>query len=114
MVDLQAAPEYWLNLDPYWKRTGPLMRRHFHRDGTQTADPEDKVWGGHECCYTIVTSLLADEKIKEHYVRISRWPEMSVTRKQDWGWKMSNHLYSYSSIPDADRKGGTGPCFLAH
>ncbi|XP_076911685.1 uncharacterized protein LOC143569730 [Bidens hawaiensis] len=109
----KSAPGYWLNLDPYWNGTGPLMRRYFHPDGSQSADPDDKVWGGHECCYTVVTSLLGDGKIREHYVRISRWPQMSIVRKRDWGWKMSNHLYSYSSVPDADdKKGGTGPCFL--
>ncbi|KAI3430121.1 F-box domain-containing protein [Psidium guajava] len=37
----KAAPEYWLNLDPYWKGTGPPMRRYFHLDGSQTADPGD-------------------------------------------------------------------------
>uniref|UniRef100_A0A251UK75 Uncharacterized protein n=1 Tax=Helianthus annuus TaxID=4232 RepID=A0A251UK75_HELAN len=113
-MNVFSAPGYWLNLDPYWKGTRPLMRRYFHPDGSQTADPDDKVWGGHECCYTIVTSLLGDGKIREHYVRIGRWPQMSILRKRDWGWKMSNHLYSYSSIPDvADKKGGTGPCFSA-
>ncbi|XP_024968822.1 uncharacterized protein LOC112508378 [Cynara cardunculus var. scolymus] len=109
----KSAPGYWRNLDPYWKGAGPPMRRYFHPDGSQTADPGDKVWGGHECCYSIVTSFLADGKIREHYVRINRWPQMSISRKEDWGWKMSNHLYCYLSVPDADRKGGTGPCFLA-
>lgn len=109
----KAAPGYWRNLDPYWKgAAGPPMRRYFHPDGSQTADPGDKVWGGHECCYSIITSFLADGKIREHYVRINRWPQMSISRKQDWGWKMSNHLYCYLSVPDADTKGGTGPCFL--
>ncbi|KDO39333.1 hypothetical protein CISIN_1g044034mg [Citrus sinensis] len=27
---LQVVPEYWLNLDPYWKGTSPLMHRYFH------------------------------------------------------------------------------------
>ncbi|PWA55573.1 F-box domain, cyclin-like protein [Artemisia annua] len=106
----KSAPAYWHNMDPHWIGTGPPMRRYFHPDGSQTADPGDKVWGGHECCYSIVTSLLADGKMREHYVRINRWPRMSISRKRDWGWKMSNHLYSYSSVPDADKKGGTGPC----
>lgn len=107
----QSAPGYWRNLDPYCEGTGPPMRRYFHPDGSQTADPGDKVWGGHECCYTVVTSFLADGKIREHYVRINRWPRMFISRKDDWGWKMSNHLFSYSSVPDA---GGTGPYFLAY
>ncbi|KAL6342342.1 hypothetical protein AAG906_008903 [Vitis piasezkii] len=96
----RGAPDYWRNLDPYWKGTGPPMRRYFHPDGSQTADPGDQAWGGHECCYSI-----------EHYVRINRWPQMSVFRKPDWSWEMSNHLYCYSSIPDADKEGGTGPRF---
>ncbi|KAJ9558707.1 hypothetical protein OSB04_013321 [Centaurea solstitialis] len=103
------APAYWLNLDPYWKGTEPLMHRYFHPDGSQTADPDDQVWGGHECCYSIVTSLLADGKIREHYVRINRRPQMYISRRQDWGWEMSNHLYRYSSVPDAHTKDGTGP-----
>lgn len=107
----QLAPEYWRNLDPYWKSTGPLMRRYFHPDGSQSADPGDKVWGGHESCYSVVTSLLGDGKIRDHYVRINRWPCMRVSRKLDWGWEMSNSLYSYSSIPDAGKEGGTGPLF---
>ncbi|GMY26913.1 F-box family protein [Fagus crenata] len=107
----KAAPEYWRNLDPYWKGTGRLMRRYFHPDGSQSADPGDKVWGGHECCYLTVTSIVGEGKIREHYVRINRWPRMSVSRKQDWSWELSNYLYSYSSIPDADKEGGTGPLY---
>ncbi|XP_057847493.2 uncharacterized protein LOC131057365 isoform X2 [Cryptomeria japonica] len=102
------APLYWLNLDPSWKGTGPPMRRYFHPDGSQTADPTDRVWGGHECTYSIVT-FTDQGKIREHYVRINRWPRMSVSRKQDWGWELDNHVYCYSSIPDADKEGGTGP-----
>ncbi|KAL9688743.1 hypothetical protein QQ045_033167 [Rhodiola kirilowii] len=106
----KAAPEYWLNLDPSWKDTGPPMRRYFHPDGSQTADPGDKVWGGHESCYCVVTGIIGHEgKIRHHYVRINRWPSLVVARKDDWSWEMSNHLYSYSSIPDADKEGGTGP-----
>lgn len=107
----KAAPEYWRNLDPYWKGTGPPMHRYFHPDGSQTADPGDKVWGGHECCYYIVTSIVGEGKIRAHYVRINRWLALSVYRKQDWSWEMSNNLYCYSSIPDADKEGGTGPFF---
>ncbi|XWS13535.1 hypothetical protein CRYUN_Cryun36dG0044900 [Craigia yunnanensis] len=107
----KAAPEYWRNLDPYWKGTGPLMRRYFHPDGSQSAGPGDRVWGGHECCYSVVTSIVGDGKIREHYVRINRWPRMFVSRNQDWSWEMSNCLYCYSSIPDADKTGGTGPLF---
>ncbi|GFP96188.1 hypothetical protein PHJA_001762900 [Phtheirospermum japonicum] len=104
-----AAPVYWRNLDPYWGATGAPMRRYFHPDGTITAGPDDKVWGGHESAFTVVTGLLADGKVREHYVRINRWPQMSVQRKPDWSWVLSNHLYCYSSIPDADKVDGTGP-----
>ncbi|KAL4561161.1 hypothetical protein LXL04_033323 [Taraxacum kok-saghyz] len=110
----RGAPEYWRNLDPYWRGTGPSMHRYFHEDGSHTADPNDQVWGGHECCYTIVTSFLADGKIREHYVRINSWPQLYVSRRQDWGWEMSNHLYFYSSVPDAYKKGGTGPYLPVH
>ncbi|KAL8204611.1 hypothetical protein R6Q57_010234 [Mikania cordata] len=103
------APEYWRNLDPYWTGEHSTMRRYFHPDGSQTADLNDQVWGGHESCYSIVTSFLADGKMRKHYVRINRWPPMCVARRQDWGWEMSNHLYCYSSVPDAHIKGGTGP-----
>lgn len=87
------------------------MRRYFHPDGSQTADPGDKVWGGHESCFSIVTSFVGERTMREHYVRINRWPRMFVFRKQDWSWGMYNHLCSYSSIPDADKEGGTGPLF---
>ncbi|PWA40534.1 F-box domain, cyclin-like protein [Artemisia annua] len=106
----REAPEYWRNLDPFWIGTEPSMRRYFHQDGSQTADPGDKVWGGHESCYSIVTSFTADGKMRKHYVRINRWPQMSICRRPDYGWEMSNFLYSYSSVPDAYKKGGTGPC----
>lgn len=107
---LQVAPEYWRNLDPQWGGTGAPMRRYFHPDGSITADPDDQVWGGHESSYTVVTGLFADGKIRQHYVRINRWPQMSVHRKPDWSWVLSNHLYCYTSIPDADDKEeGTGP-----
>lgn len=85
------------------------MHRYFHLDGSQSADPGDKVWGGHECCYCIVTSILEGGKIREHYVRINRWPQMLVSRKEDRSWEMSNSLYCYSSVPDVDQVGGTGP-----
>ncbi|GFP87986.1 hypothetical protein PHJA_000942300 [Phtheirospermum japonicum] len=89
------------------------MRRYFHHDGTITADPDDEVWGGHESSYTVVTGLvLAEGKMREHYVRINRWPKMCVGRKADWSWVLSNNLYCYSSIPDAVLKqDGTGPVF---
>ncbi|KAJ4722867.1 F-box domain containing protein [Melia azedarach] len=41
----KVVPEYWRNLDPYWKGTSPLMHRYFHMDGSQTADPGDKEAG---------------------------------------------------------------------
>ncbi|KAL3828332.1 hypothetical protein ACJIZ3_017134 [Penstemon smallii] len=109
----EEAPEYWRNLDPYWNgsNSSPPMRRYFHPDGSITADPGDRVWGGHESCYTIVTGLLADGKIREHYVRINRWPQMAVKRKSDWGWELSNHLYCYTSVPDSAKEDGTGPYF---
>jgi hypothetical protein len=87
------------------------MRRYFHQDGYHSADPHDAVWGGHECEYTIVTSFFGDRKIKNHYVRINQWPPMKVSRKEDWSWELSNHLYRYNSIPDAEKKGCTGPLF---
>ncbi|EAZ02918.1 uncharacterized protein [Oryza sativa Japonica Group] len=106
-----AAPEYWRNLDPSWKHTGPPMRRYFHPDGYHSADPHDAVWGGHECTYTIITSFAGNGCIRDHYVRINRWPPMKVSRKEDWSWELSNHLYRYNSIPDTDKKGCTGPLF---
>ncbi|KAJ4803237.1 F-box domain containing protein [Rhynchospora pubera] len=106
-----TAPEYWRNLDPTWKLTGPPMRRYFHQDGTLTADPGDTVWGGHECSYSIITSFVGDGRIREHYVRINRWAPMTVSRLEDWSWMMSNDIYYYTSVPDADKPGGTGPLF---
>ncbi|CAN6293331.1 unnamed protein product [Urochloa humidicola] len=106
-----AAPEYWRNLDPSWKHTGPPMRRYFHPDGYHSADPHDAVWGGHECTYTVITSFVGDGRIREHYVRINRWPPLKVSRKDDWSWELSNQLYRYNSIPDAGKKGCTGPLF---
>ncbi|OAY64581.1 hypothetical protein ACMD2_01937, partial [Ananas comosus] len=108
----EAAPEYWRNLDPFWNGTAPPMRRYFNLDGSQTADPHDEVWGGHECTYCIVTSYVGDSQIRNHYVRINRWPGMRVSRKEDWSWEMSNNLYCYNSVPDAEKDGGTGPLFF--
>ncbi|CAD6205265.1 unnamed protein product [Miscanthus lutarioriparius] len=34
-----AAPDYWRNLDPSWKHTGPPMRRYFHPDGYHSVRP---------------------------------------------------------------------------
>jgi len=87
------------------------MRRYFHPDGSHTADLEDMVWGGHECSYTIVTGIVGDGKIRENYVRVNRWPRLAVSRREDWGWEMSNVVCAYSSIPDANIEGGTGPMF---
>lgn len=107
----QAAPEYWRNLDPYWKGIGPPMRWYFHLNGSQGADPGDRVWGGHEFCYSIITSFVDDGKIREHYVRINRWSCMYIYRKQDWSWEMSNGVFFYSSVPDVDKLSGTRPLF---
>ncbi|ONK70887.1 uncharacterized protein A4U43_C04F2550 [Asparagus officinalis] len=107
----KTAPEYWLNLDPSWKGTGPPMRRYFHPNGSQTADPDDQVWGGHECTFSIITSYVGEGQIREHYVRINRWPRITVSRKDDWSWELSNQLYCYNSVPDAEKEGGTGPLF---
>ncbi|XP_072983631.1 uncharacterized protein [Typha latifolia] len=107
----KTAPEYWRNLDPSWKGTGPPMRRHFHPDGFHTADRDDRVWGGHECTFLIMTSHVGDGRIREHYVRINRWPPMTMSRNEDWSWEMSNQLCCYNSIPDAEKEGGTGPLF---
>ncbi|THU56225.1 hypothetical protein C4D60_Mb11t15050 [Musa balbisiana] len=109
----KAAPEYWRNLDPSWKGTSPPMHRYFHPNGSHTADRDDKVWGGHECTYSIMTSYVGEGQIRDHYVRINRWPPMTVSRKEDWRWEMSNHLYCYISVPDAEKEGGTGPLFPA-
>ncbi|XP_073123642.1 uncharacterized protein [Henckelia pumila] len=108
----KAAPVYWRNMDPYWQGSGTPMRRYFHPDGSITADADDGVWGGHESCYTVVTGLLEDGTIREHYVRINRWPQLSVQRKEDGSWKLSNHLYCYTTVPDPDREDGTGPPLL--
>ncbi|KAJ6790788.1 Uncharacterized protein M6B38_248390 [Iris pallida] len=107
----KTASEYWLNLDPSWMGTGPPMRRYFHPDGSHTADPDDKVWGGHECAFSIITSYVGEGRIRKHYVRINRWPQLMVSRKDDWSWEMSNQLFCYNSIPDAEKEGGTGPFF---
>ncbi|KAL8483297.1 hypothetical protein ACS0TY_026111 [Phlomoides rotata] len=108
----QAAPAYWRDLDPYWQGTGaPPMRRYFHPDGSITADVNDAVWGGHESSYTIVTGLLTNGNIREHYIRINRWPKLMVERKPDWGWALYNRLYCYTSIPDAHKEDSTGPPF---
>lgn len=73
--DVLEAPVYWRDLDPYWQGSHHLMRRYFHLDGSQTADPDDRVWGGHECCFSTVTTIVSDGKIREHYVRINKWPK---------------------------------------
>ncbi|KAJ8510754.1 hypothetical protein OPV22_001188 [Ensete ventricosum] len=109
----KAAPEYWRDLDPSWKGSSPPMHRYFHLNGSHTADHDDKVWGGHECTYSIMTSYVGEGQIRDHYVRINRWPAMTVSRKEDWRWEMSNHLYCYISVPDAEKEGGTGPLFPA-
>jgi hypothetical protein len=87
------------------------MKRYFHLDGRHTADPGDKVWGGHESNYSIITSYFGDGRIRQHYVRINRWSPMRVSRREDWSWEMSNDIYCYTSIADADKPGGTGPLF---
>lgn len=110
---MQAAPEYWRDLDPSWKCSGPPMHRYFNPDGSHTADFGDKVWGGHECTYSIITSYVGKGQIRDHYVRINRWPPLTVSRKNDWSWEMQNHLYCYNSIPDEEKEGGTGPLFPA-
>ncbi|KAJ8448589.1 hypothetical protein Cgig2_012233 [Carnegiea gigantea] len=70
-----------------------------------------RIWGGHECSCTIVTGIVGDGKVRENYVRVNRWPRLAVLRREDWGWEMSNVVCAYSSIPDADIEGGTGPIF---
>ncbi|VFQ92278.1 unnamed protein product [Cuscuta campestris] len=114
--------QYWKNMDPYWSGIGAPLRRYFHQDGSQTADEDDQTWGGHEACYCVVTSYLesdeagsssssSSDRIREHYVRINRLPQLYVSRKVDWKWELSSNLCTYTSIPDSDKPNGTGPLF---
>ncbi|KAK9058437.1 hypothetical protein SSX86_023279 [Deinandra increscens subsp. villosa] len=74
----EEAPEYWRNLDPYW--TGdPPMRRYFLRDGTQTTDSGNQAWGGHESCYSVVTSFMANGNMREHYEHLDRLKGVFIT-----------------------------------
>ncbi|KAK9087692.1 hypothetical protein Syun_030086 [Stephania yunnanensis] len=63
-----GAPQYWQNIDPSWIGTGPPMHRYFHLDGRQTADPDDKAWGGHECNYSIETTFVDGGRIRQNYI----------------------------------------------
>lgn len=110
---LQNAPEYWRSLDPSWKGTGPPMHRYFHPNGYHTADTDGQVWGGHGCTYSIMRCYVGEGQIRDHYVRINRWPPMAISRNEDWSWEMSNHLYCYNCVPDAAKEGDTGPLFPA-
>ncbi|KAI4303951.1 hypothetical protein MLD38_039527 [Melastoma candidum] len=85
------------------------MHQYFHLDGSQSADPDDQVWGGHESCYCTVTSSLEDGKIRQYYMRINLWSHLCISRRQDWSWEMKNYLRSYSSILDADKPRGPLP-----
>ena len=110
---MQGAPQYWRDLDPQWRGEGPALVRRFEADGSVGAEAGDMTWGGHESSYCIVTSFVGDGIIRDHYVRINRWPPMSVRRNRDWSWNMANNLCCYSTVPDPHKPGGTGPLLPA-
>ncbi|THU55020.1 hypothetical protein C4D60_Mb11t02170 [Musa balbisiana] len=109
--DQKTAPEYWQNLNPSSMSTGPPIHSYFQPNGSQEADPDDKVWGGHECTYSIITSYIGKARIRDYHVRINKWPTMTMSTKEDWSWEMSNEIYCYNSVPDAEKEGGIGPVF---
>ena len=58
--------------------------------------------------HIIITSYIGEARIWDHHVRINRWPPMTMSRKEDWSWEMSNDLYCYNNVPDAEKEGGIG------
>lgn len=88
------AGSYWVNSDPYWHGLHP-MRRYFHRDGYVSADPDDPLWGGHECCWNF-TKMHRDKSLMLH-VRINQWPPLRVSRTSCWGWRMENFMVVYQT-----------------
>eukprot|EP01018_Ginkgo_biloba_P009711 Gb_34887 [translate_table: standard] len=86
----KGAGEYWCASDPYWHGL-PAMHRYFHMDGSVSADPEDPIWGGHECSWTL------SKRNKHASVRINHWPPLVTTRTSSWGWRLENCWVIYQS-----------------
>jgi hypothetical protein len=97
------AGSYWVNCDPCWRGLQPV-RRYFHRDGYVSADPDDPLWGGHECRwhFTKVPAPRVHEKHEEKSlctvsVRINHWPPLRISRTSCWGWRMENFMVVYET-----------------
>eukprot|EP00253_Pinus_taeda_P016975 PITA_16975 len=90
----REAGNYWVNCDPYWRGLHP-MRRYFHRDGYVSADPDDPLWGGHECRWNF--TKMHKERSVMVCVRINEWPPLNVSRTSCWGWRMENFMVVYQT-----------------
>jgi len=100
----REAGNYWVNYDPYWRGLHP-MRRYFHRDGYVSADPDDPLWGGHECQWNFTE--MHEEMPLMVCVRINQWPPLKVSRTCCWGWRMENFMVVYqTSHPNESCRAG--------
>lgn len=90
----REAGNYWVNSDPYWRGLNP-MRRYFHRDGYISADPDDPLWGGHECRWNFTE--MQDENSLMVSVRINKWPPLKISRTSCWEWRMENFMVVYQT-----------------
>lgn len=111
------AGNYWMDCDPYWRGLHP-MRRYFHKDGYVSADPNDPLWGGHECRWNFTQMPGCTPQVREKQeekspsrvcekqeeksrsrvcVRINKWPPLKVSRTSCWGWRLENFMVVYQT-----------------
>jgi hypothetical protein len=73
-------------------------------DGYVSADPDDPLLGGHECCWNF--AKLPAPQVRENHeekslttvcVRINQWPPLKVSRTSCWGWRMENFMVVYQT-----------------
>jgi hypothetical protein len=111
----RTAGAFWMQIDPYWlegKDPAAMVQRFFHPDGTLTSPVNDYLWG--EDATMRWKSVTAAEGGMA--VRINQYPNLTVSRTRDWGWRMENMwvVFEAELAVEGPYAQGVGPNAAVH
>ncbi|KAK9806004.1 hypothetical protein WJX73_003769 [Symbiochloris irregularis] len=83
----RSAGDYWVSMDPFWTREGPLCKRTFTENGEYTAVQPDPFT--HDFAFRWRFAKTKQGK-KGHYIKVNNFPSLVLSRTKNWGWRMEN------------------------
>ncbi|KAK9831053.1 hypothetical protein WJX74_001294 [Apatococcus lobatus] len=91
------AGHYWTSFDPYYTKEGPMMQRQFKLDGSLTGSPaHHPLWSPHwESRWRFTKTSMGK---RGHFIKVNHWPALSISRTEDWGWRLENCWVEYRSL----------------